>query len=69
LERQFAIHEHMRPGKVEFTPDVSRRIASLRKDIRALGTPIPVVSGIRQVQVRVPELKVIVLGRTELEVG
>ena len=69
LGRPFAIHEHMRPGEVKFLTDVPRSIAGLREDVHTLGAAIPVVPGVRQVEVRVPELKVVILGRTELEVA
>src|SRR5215475_7843867 len=61
LEGHFAVHEHVGPGEVDFVTDMALGVPNLGEDIYVLPPAIPVVSGVCEVQVRVPHFDVVIL--------
>src|SRR6478752_7128142 len=68
LQRHLAIGKHTRPGEVEFVSDVLLSIRIAREDIDGLRTTIPVIPRAGEIEVVVPDLKVVARRWTDLDI-
>lgn len=69
LKRNHAVHEKMSPDDIDLVTDMCLGVIGPGKDIDTLTRPIPIIFCICQMQVRVPDLNVVILRGACLEIA